>query len=707
MLSVPRASGLLAGNVVDQLTRFGCDAHDIARLVVLGKQLGRNMVFDFVLNETAQRTYTVFSIVAFVEQILFGASRQLQAQALLLQAGGEFADLQIDNMENIFFGKRAENDELVDAVQKLRTHAFLEFVEHFVAVELMQRVQIFEVALPRGVETKAGLFLKLIGADVARHDDNRVRKVNLATFGVGEPAIFQNLQHHIEDVGVGFFDFVEQHHAVRLAADFVGELAAIVVAHIACGGTDQTCHVVMLAKFAHVDLYQRVVAAKKFAGQNASQLGLAHAGWAEKDERADWPFFAANARAVAAHGACHGFHRFVLANHVLAQILFEVQQVLRLGADHFFHRHTGNAGHHFGHILAGDVNALACFLIRLQLAQLFVDLARARLIFGRFLVVFVVHGFVDARVNQLKFLLQLADFGAGFALIYAQMRGCFIEQIDGFVRHKPVVDVTLGQGHNVFQHLVAHLHAMELFVIFAKALQNGQGFGKRRFGNLYGLKTSLQGGIFLDMLGVFGGSGRANYLNFTPRQRRLQNISGIHGAFGCARAHNKVQLVNKHDGLFVVFQFGHYFFKPLLELATVLGARDHAGQVKQHHTLFEQAVGYIFGHDALRQAFYNGCLANTRFANEHGVIFGAAIQNGDHAADLLLASHYRVELADPGLGGHIGTKKVEGGLAAFVAAPAAAARVGTAGAVFVVVLTVQELFQLVAQSVNIHIHSPK
>jgi len=37
----------------------------------------------------------------------------------------------------------------------------------------------------------------------------------------------QDLQQHIEYVGVGFFDFVEQHHCIGLAPDGFGQLTVI------------------------------------------------------------------------------------------------------------------------------------------------------------------------------------------------------------------------------------------------------------------------------------------------------------------------------------------------------------------------------------------------------------------------------------------------------------------------------------------------
>ena len=49
--------------------------------------------------------------------------------------------------------------------------------------------------------------------------------------------------------------------------------------------------------------------------------------------------------------------------------------------------------------------------------------------------------------------------------------------------------------------------------------------------------------------------------------------------------------------------------------------------------------------DLLGQAFHDGRLADTRLADEHRVVLGAAREHLDDAADLLVAADDRIELA--------------------------------------------------------------
>ena len=74
---------------------------------------------------------------------------------------------------------------------------------------------------------------------VRRHDQHGVGEVDRAALAVGEPAVLEHLQQDVEDVGVGLFDLVEEHHRVGPAAHRLGELAALLVADVAGRGADQ------------------------------------------------------------------------------------------------------------------------------------------------------------------------------------------------------------------------------------------------------------------------------------------------------------------------------------------------------------------------------------------------------------------------------------------------------------------------------------
>ena len=55
-------------------------------------------------------------------------------------------------------------------------------------------------------------------AQVAGQDQQRVPEVDGAALAVGEPAVVEDLQQDVEDLGVGLLDLVEQHHRVGPAS---------------------------------------------------------------------------------------------------------------------------------------------------------------------------------------------------------------------------------------------------------------------------------------------------------------------------------------------------------------------------------------------------------------------------------------------------------------------------------------------------------
>ena len=61
--------------------------------------------------------------------------------------------------------------------------------------------------------------------------------------------------------------------------------------------------------------------------------------------------------------------------------------------------------------------------------------------------------------------------------------------------------------------------------------------------------------------------------------------------------------------------------------------------------LVAQALRNVAVHDAQRQAFGDGGLADARLADEHRIVLGAARQDLDRAADFLVAADDGIELA--------------------------------------------------------------
>ena len=61
------------------------------------------------------------------------------------------------------------------------------------------------------------------------------------------------------------------------------------------------------------------------------------------------------------------------------------------------------------------------------------------------------------------------------------------------------------------------------------------------------LEAALERGVLLDVLAELVERGGADALQLAARERRLEDVGGVDGAFGGAGAHERVQLVDEED----------------------------------------------------------------------------------------------------------------------------------------------------------------
>ena len=84
-----------------------------------------------------------------------------------------------------------------------------------------------------------------------------------------------------------------------------------------------------------------------------------------------------------------------------------------------------------------------------------------------------------------------------------------------------------------------------------------------------------------------------------------------------------------------------------------LAPASSAARSSDSTRLPRSALGHFVVDDALRQAFDDGGLADAGFADQHGIVLGAALQDLDGAADLVVATDHRIELALAGTLGQV------------------------------------------------------
>ena len=142
----------------------------------------------------------------------------------------------------------------------------------------------------------------------------------------------------------------------------------------------------------------------------------------------------------------------------------------------------------------------------------------------------------------------------------------------------------------------------------------------------HGLEAAFERGILFDVLAIFVERGGADAVQFAARQHGLEQVAGVHGAFGLARADHGMQFVDEEDDFAGrVLHFLEDGLQALFELAAKLGAGDQARPCRARRCLLVlQAFGHVAAHDAQRQAFDDRGLAHARLADQHRVVLGAA-----------------------------------------------------------------------------------
>ena len=161
-----------------------------------------------------------------------------------------------------------------------------------------------------------------------------------------------------------------------------------------------------------------------------------------------------------------------------------------------------------------------------------------------------------------------------------------------------------------------------------------------------GWKRRASAASFSMCLRVFVQRRGADAMQFAARQRRLQQVAGIHRAFGLSGADDGVQFVDEqNDAARLGLHFGEHGFQPLLELAAIFGAGDERAHVEGQQLLVLQAFGHVALDDAQRQAFGDRRFADAGLADEHGIVFRAAGQHLNGAADFFVAADDGIELA--------------------------------------------------------------
>ena len=186
---------------------------------------------------------------------------------------------------------------------------------------------------------------------------------------------------------------------------------------------------------------------------------------------------------------------------------------------------------------------------------------------------------------------------------------------------------------------------MEHFVALLQATQNGDGILYRRLIHHHWLEPALQSRVLFNILPVLIQGGSANAVQLAPGQHRLEQVAGIHAAFGFARTHDGMQLIDEQNDLSIrLLDFVQHGFQTFLKFAPVFGTGNQCAHIQRENGLILQGLGNILLHNPLGQALGNGGFTNAGLTNEDRVILGLTGQNPHNISDLFVTADHRVHL---------------------------------------------------------------
>ena len=145
--------------------------------------------------------------------------------------------------------------------------------------------------------------------------------------------------------------------------------------------------------------------------------------------------------------------------------------------------------------------------------------------------------------------LDFVDFDGQRIDLHAQRGGGFVDEVDGLVGQETVGDVAMRKRGRGDDRGVLDAHAVMQFVAILEAAQDGDGVFDGGLGDQHRLEAAFERRVLLDVLAIFVERGGADGAQLAARQRRLEHVGGVHGAFGGAGADQRVQLVDEENDL--------------------------------------------------------------------------------------------------------------------------------------------------------------
>jgi hypothetical protein len=361
-------------------------------------------------------------------------------------------------------------------------------------------------------------------------------------------------------------------------------------------------------------------------------------------------------------GLGHGFDGRFLTDDPLVQLVLHAQELGGLLLGELEHRDAGPRGEDLGDLLLVDLGD------HVHVAGLPLALPLGLLGQHVLLVVAQRRGLLEVlRVD--RGLLVAADVGdAGVELTQVGRRGHppdphpgarLVDQVDRLVGQEAVGDVAVGQVGRRDQGVVGDRDPVVGLVPVAEPLQDVDRVRDRRLLDLDRLEAALEGGVLLEVLAVLLEGGRADRLELSAGQHRLEDARRVDRALGGTRPDERVQLVDEQDDVAAGADLLQDLLEALLEVTAVARPGHQRAEVEGVHLLALEGLGHLALDDGLRQPLDDGGLAHAGLADQDRVVLGPPAEHLHDPLDLLLATDDGVQLALAGVLGEVAPELVE------------------------------------------------
>ena len=270
-----------------------------------------------------------------------------------------------------------------------------------------------------------------------------------------------------------------------------------------------------------------------------------------------------------------------------------------------------------------------------------------------------LHGLPFVTADAGETLVDLLDVWRQVGALETHPAACLVDEVDGLVRQVAVGDVPIGEVGGVDEGLVGEADPMMVLVAGAQPFEDLDGVRNRGLVDLDRLEATLERRVLLEVLPVLLEGGGADRLQLAAREHRLEDAGGVDCALCGSCADQRVNLVDEQDDVAARTDLLQHLLEAFLEVAAVPRACDKCAEVERVEVLVGQRVWHIAADDALRQAFDDGRLADTRLTDQNGVVLRAARQHLHDPLDLLGAPDDRVELPLACQLGEVATELIE------------------------------------------------